>query len=155
MAHPVEDGGNHRLRPDRTNAVVHRRVQRKGFNAEEDELERCVEISCADQLRVEHRVAVRAEDAQPITADLACACRAGQESHVTCGLRKPRTEVAADRSGTDYEDSQIHVAFLFQGVQADAPVASSASAISLASSLRAAAATSSLRSRLISDDGRS
>jgi hypothetical protein len=58
---------------------------------------------------------VRADEAQAVTADLACPSRADQESHVTSGLGKPRTEVAADCSGTDYEDSQIHVAFLFQG----------------------------------------
>jgi hypothetical protein len=42
---------------------------------------------------------VRADDAQPVTADLVCPSRPDQESHVTSGLRKLRTEVAADCFG--------------------------------------------------------
>ena len=105
MAHAVEHGKNHRFWPNGRGEIVHRRLQRIGFHAEENEVVRCVDLFSADQFRSEDRVTMRADDAKAIPTELFRPGWMDEEGHVAPGLGKPATKVAADRTGTDDKDS--------------------------------------------------
>jgi hypothetical protein len=104
MAHAVEHLKDHRFWPNGRGEIVHCRLQRVGFHAEENEVVRCVDLPSADQFRSEDRITMRADDAKAILTELFRARWTNEESHVAPGLGKSAAKVAANRTGADDKD---------------------------------------------------
>ena len=104
VTHAVEHRKNHRLSSNGRGEIVHRRLQRVGFHAEEDKVVRCVDFFSAYDLWREDRIAMWADDSEAISSELFRAHWANEKSHIASRLGQSATKVTTHRTGADDKD---------------------------------------------------
>jgi hypothetical protein len=105
VAHAIEHRKNHRLWSDGRGEIIHGRLERVRFHAQEDKVVSRVDLISAYQLRREDRITVRADDSEAITTELFRPGWRDEEDHVAASLSKPAAKLAADRTGAHNKDS--------------------------------------------------
>ena len=105
MAHAIEHRKNHRLRPNRRREIVHCRLQRVGFHADEDKVVRHIDLFSADELWRENGITIRADNSETIATELLRARRTNKKSHIAPRLSQSATKVTTHPTSADDEDS--------------------------------------------------
>ena len=106
VAHAVEHRKDHRSWSNGRSEIVHRRLQRVGFHAQEHEVVRCLDLRSGDYFWSDDRVTMWADDTKTILAEVFRASWTNKESHIASGLGKPAAKIAANRTGAD--DKNAH-----------------------------------------------
>jgi hypothetical protein len=104
VAHAVENRKDDRLRPNGRGEIIHCRLERVGFHAEEDKVVRGVDLFSAYDLWREDRIAMWADDSEAISTELFRARWANEKSHIAPCLGQPATKVTTHRTGADDKD---------------------------------------------------
>jgi hypothetical protein len=113
---PFSIGRIRRTRPDCRCEGHDRIIERIGLAAEQDQVERGVEVAGQDGLGCRPgEIACSALDDQAARRQFCRASRADQEGHVAAGFDQPAPEIAADCSGADYEDAHTPVPSIGSG----------------------------------------
>src|SRR5206468_11732635 len=104
VAHAVEHRKNHRLSSNGRREIIHGRLERVGFHAEEDKIVRCVDFFSAYDLWREDRIAMWADDSEAISTEPFRARWANEKSHIAPCLGQPATKVTTHRTSADDQD---------------------------------------------------
>ena len=105
VAHAVEHRKNHRLRPNRRREIVHCRLERVGFHADEDKVVRHIDLFSANELWRENRITMRADNSETIATELLRARWTNKKSHIAPRLSQPATKVTTHSTSADDKDS--------------------------------------------------
>ena len=85
--------------------VVHRRIQRIRFRANQHEIEGAANISGENSLRGNSEVAMRADHVKSFTGQLLGTPGAQQECDIASGPDHASTEIAAQSPGADHQNT--------------------------------------------------
>ncbi len=105
MAHAVEHGQDRCVGPDRQRELIHRPVERVGFHAEQDEIEGLANGFRRDGSGRHREIAMWAFNLQAGSRELRGAAGAYHEGDVTACTDKAGAEIAAQRAGTDHQNT--------------------------------------------------
>ncbi len=101
MFHAVEDGKDHRLRPDGGRHISERGIEGESLDRKEHDVKGSPEIAGSDDVRCDRDVPMRAEDLQSVFLKRCRADRAHEEGHVTAGGGEAAAEISAGRPRSD------------------------------------------------------
>jgi hypothetical protein len=101
VAHAIEHRKNHRLSPNGRGKIIHGRLERIRFHAQEDKVVRRVDLISGYQLWSQDCITMWADDSEAISTELSRARWVNEKSHIAPGLGQAATKVTTDRTGAD------------------------------------------------------
>jgi len=103
VMHSVEEGNDRGLRANRRGEICKSRLESIRLHGEEHDVVGRRNLPGRDQLRLDHSVAVRADEVQAAGLQLRGTCLPHEEGHVSARLRQASPEVSAGRTCPDDE----------------------------------------------------